>query len=228
MNLVGPAPSREGGGPTSHVRDNASVTTLLLVHGGLWEPGMDADAFWRRPGVVAALEGRGFDVLAPDRPVRAASWAAEADHLARTLPGEPVVVIAGSNGCSAAVRLALARPDAVARLLLAWPATAGDEAVDARTEVALAAAGASAETATALLAGATLRGVTDAELAGLTVPLGLLPADPPNPFHQRRTVDALAALVPGAAVLPGCTEPPRPDFAADLDRFADAVAAFGR
>lgn len=80
-------PLRErAAGPTSRVRDNATVTTLLLVHGGLWEPGMDADAFWRRPGVVAALEDRGFDVLAPDRAMWAPSWPAEADHLARAVP----------------------------------------------------------------------------------------------------------------------------------------------
>lgn len=204
------------------------MTTLLLVHGGLWEAGMDADAFWRRPGVVDALEDRGLDVLAPDRPVHAASWADEAEHLARALPTGPCTVVAGSNGCSAAVRLALARPDAVARLLLAWPATAGDPAVDARTAAALTASGAAPEVVAGLLAGATLRGVTDAALAGLTAPLGLLPAEPENPFHQRRTVDALAGLVPGATVLPGCTEPPRPDFAADLGRCADAMAAFAR
>lgn len=202
------------------------MTTLLLVHGGLWETGMDGDAFWRRPGVVAALERRGFDVLVLDRSPRAPSWPAEAEHLARALPARPVTVVAGSNGCSAAVRLALASPDAVDRLLLAWPATARDEAVDARTAAALTAAGASSDVVAALLAGETLRGATDAELAGLTPPLGLLPADPPDPFHRRRTVDALVALVPGAAVLPECTEPPRPEFAAELDRCADAIAAF--
>ncbi|WP_157574902.1 hypothetical protein [Jiangella muralis] len=47
------------------------MPTLLLVHGGLWEPGMDADAFWRRPGVVTGLERRGIDVLTSDRLVRA-------------------------------------------------------------------------------------------------------------------------------------------------------------
>jgi hypothetical protein len=44
------------------------MTTLLLVHGGLWEAGMDADRFWSQPGIVAGLEKRSFDVLAPDRP----------------------------------------------------------------------------------------------------------------------------------------------------------------
>ena len=229
---MGPVTSTEAAGPTSRFRvlvpHNVAMTTLLLVHGGLWEAGMDAGAFWYRPGVVAALERRGFDVLAPDRPARAPSWVAEADHLARQFPDRGVTVVAGSNGCSAAARLALTRPAAIERLLLAWPATAGDAEVDARDRAALAAAGASDQTVAGLLAGETLRGVTDAELSGLTLPVGLLPAEPPNPFHQQSTVDALAALIPGATVLPGCTEPPRPDFGADLERFADAVAGFAR
>lgn len=36
------------------------MTTLLLVHGGLWEEGMGAERFWRQPGIVAGLEKRGF------------------------------------------------------------------------------------------------------------------------------------------------------------------------
>jgi hypothetical protein len=55
--------------------------TVLLVQGGLWEP-VDAERFWRRPGIVAGLRERGLRVLAPDRAVRATSWRAEADHLA--------------------------------------------------------------------------------------------------------------------------------------------------
>jgi len=35
------------------------MTTLLLVHGGLWEAGMDADRFWGQPGIVAGLKKRG-------------------------------------------------------------------------------------------------------------------------------------------------------------------------
>ncbi len=113
-------------------RDDDIVTMILLVHGGLWDDGMDADRFWHKPGVVSGLERRGFDVLAPDRMPRPPHWTAEADHLLATLRDRPTAaVVAGSNGCSAAVRLALARPDLVPRLLLAWPATAGDPEVDA-------------------------------------------------------------------------------------------------
>ena len=43
------------------------MANLLLIHGGLWEEGMDAARFWRQPGIAAGLERRGFDVFAPDR-----------------------------------------------------------------------------------------------------------------------------------------------------------------
>jgi hypothetical protein len=68
------------------------MTTLLLVHGGLWEEGMDADRFWGQPGIVAGLEKRGFGVLAPDRRHQAPDWIAEASHLAAVLPRWPATV----------------------------------------------------------------------------------------------------------------------------------------
>ncbi|WP_100840290.1 alpha/beta hydrolase [Kitasatospora fiedleri] len=179
---------------------------LVLVHGGLWDEPVDAAVFWDRPGVTAGLRAAGADVLAPDRAMRAGSWAAEAEHLAAALPdGPPVVLVAGSNGCSAALRLALAAPGRVRSLVLAWPATAGDERLDALIRAAV-------PEAAGLLAGGVLRGVTDAELAGLRLPVAVLPAAPENPVHRRRTADALLALVPGAVELPGCPEPPHPAF----------------
>jgi pimeloyl-ACP methyl ester carboxylesterase len=206
------------------------MTTLLLIHGGLWEEGMDAARFWRQPGIVAALEQalehRGFGVLAPDREYRAASWASEASHLAAALPGPPVTVVAGSNGCSAAIRLAVSCPGAVSGLVLAWPATAGDPVADARDRAQLAAQGAPGEVIEALLSGRTLRGVTDGELGQLEMPVGVLPSAFVNPFHQRIAVDALLGLLPGASELPACPEPPRPEFPPYLERFADAVAGF--
>jgi pimeloyl-ACP methyl ester carboxylesterase len=202
------------------------MTTLLLIHGGLWEAGMDADRFWAQPGIVAGLEKRGFDVLAPDRRHRAPDWAAEASHLASALPGRPVIVLAGSNGCSAATRLALDFPDSVAALLLAWPATAQDPAVDAYDRRRLAELGASDDVIRALLAGQTLRGLTDEELAGLPMPVGVVPSAIANVFHQRGSVDGLLRLVPGAVELPGCTESPRPEFPPYLESFVNAVAAF--
>jgi pimeloyl-ACP methyl ester carboxylesterase len=202
------------------------MTTLLLVHGGLWEEGMGADHFWRQPGIVAALEDRGFGVLAPDRQYQAPDWSAEARHLAAAWPGLPVTVLAGSNGCSAAARLALDFPGAVASLILAWPATANDPAVDAHDRARLAGLGAPDEVIRALLDGQTLRGLTDEELAGLPIPVGVLPSALVNAFHQRHSVDALFGLLPGAAVLPACPESPRPEFPPYLESFVNAVAAF--
>lgn len=203
----------------------AELPAILLVHGGLWEP-MDAERFWVRPGIVAALRERGRTVLAPDRSTRARDWASEADHLAAALPAAPAVLVAGSNGCSAAVRLALARPSAVVSLVLAWPATAGDPRVDASTRDGLLSAGATAATLAALLTGGALRGVDDTELATLRLPVAVLPAEPENPHHARRTAAALLRIVPGAVGLPGCPEPPRAEFAGRAGTFADAVLSF--
>lgn len=68
--------------------------------------------------------------------------------------------------------------------------------------------------------GQTLRGVTDAELATLAMPVGVLPAVPGNPFHQRRTADSLGRLVPG------CPEPPRPGFESHVDGLVASIAGF--
>ena len=184
---------------------------------------MDADRFWAAPGIPVGLEREGFTVLAPNRLRRPASWDAEVEHLVPVLPGHPVSVVAGSNGCSVAVRLALAFPDRIERLLLAWPATAGDPAVNARTRSNLTELGAPDQNIRDLLDGQTLRGVTDAELATLELPTGILPSVPENPFHQRVTVDALRQLLPDSEELPGCPEPPRPDFGPHLARFLASV-----
>jgi pimeloyl-ACP methyl ester carboxylesterase len=201
------------------------MTTVVLIPGGVWQDGMTADRFWRATGVTGRLEERGFDLLVPDR-AGGPDWSAEAAHLCGLLPAGPVTVVAGSNGCSAAVRVALRAPDRVQGLVLAWPATAGDPAIDGIVRAGLTALGASTEQLNMLLAGETLRGVVDSELASLTMPIGVLPSVPENRFHQRRTADALLALLPNAGELPGCVEPPHPGFDADLDGFVDAIAGF--
>jgi hypothetical protein len=53
--------------PGSSSSTTDDMTTLLLIHGELWEEGMDAERFWRRPGIVARLKRAGFAVLAPGR-----------------------------------------------------------------------------------------------------------------------------------------------------------------
>jgi pimeloyl-ACP methyl ester carboxylesterase len=203
-----------------------AVTTLVLIHGGLWDDGMDAERLWATPGILAGLQRCGCKVLAANRPARAPSWAAEADQLAPTLSDRPVTLVAGSNGCAVAVRLALARPDRIERLLLAWPPSAGDPVVDARVRGDLAELGVSPQVIDQLLAGQTLRGVADAELATLQMSVGVLPSAPENPVHQRQTVDALLRQVRHAKELPGCPEPPHPEFPAHLERFLTAVTRF--
>jgi hypothetical protein len=200
------------------------VTTVLLIHGGLWEP-MDADRFWVRPGLVGGLREHGYDVLAPDRLPRPPTWAADVDHIASGLPAEPVVVLAGSNGCSVATLLALARPGSVRALVLAWPATANDPRVDAHTGAGILAGGGDRATVDGLLAGDTLRGVSDPDLAELRMPVAVLPSAG-SPFHLRPTADALLARIPDAVELPGCPESPRPDFAGHRAAFLTAVTGF--
>jgi pimeloyl-ACP methyl ester carboxylesterase len=209
------------------------MPTLLLIHGGLWED-IGADWFWRRPGVAAGLERLGFTVVAPDRLRRPRSWTADADHVrAAVVTGEdePLTVVGGSFGCSVAVRLALDSPDLVARIVLAWPAAISDQFTAIRFRAGLARLGASGRVLDALLGGGTLgtgtlAGATDAELGALSVPVGVIPAVPPDPFHSRGTVDALLRLLPSAVELAGCPEAPRPEFPPHLESFLASVAGF--
>jgi pimeloyl-ACP methyl ester carboxylesterase len=202
------------------------MPTLLLIHGGLWED-IGADWFWRRPGILAGFERLGFTVVAPDRLRRPASWAADAEHVLAAVPGgEPVTVVGGSFGCSVAVRLALDSPGRVARVVLAWPASLGDQFAAIRMRASLARLGAPARVLNALLGSETLPGATDAELGTIAAPVGVIPAVPPDPFHPRGTVDALLRLLPSATELPGCPEAPRPEFPPHLESFLASVAGF--
>ncbi len=200
------------------------MSTLLLVHGGLWED-LGADHFWSVPGITAGLVDRGFTVLAPDRLRRPASWSAEAAHLAASLPAEPVTVIAASNGCAAAVHLANRWPARVRAMLLGWPATAADPAVDEVYRQHLHAQGASATTVDDILAPGILRGVTAVDLIGLDMPLALLPGFDVR-SHPHQTVAEVARLLPGATVLPPVPPPVHQDFPAYLPTFLDSVTGW--
>lgn len=208
------------------------MPTVLLIHGGLWED-TDADWFWRRTGVISGLEGAGFAVVAPNRLRRASNWADEARHIATAMASgsstacdAPAMVVGGSFGCAVAVRLALDFPGLVRRLLLAWPACVGDQFVAIRARADLARLGARPGVLDALLGSGTLPSATDAELGTLAIPVGVLPAVPPNPVHPRGAAAALLRLLPSAKELPGCPEAPRPEFGAHLESFLATVGAF--
>lgn len=189
----------------------------MLIHGGLGED-MDADRFWFRPGVVSGLRAAGLLVLAPDRDTTPSSWGAAADAIAIGLRVSTSVV-AGSNGVSVAVRLALQHRPMVDRLLLLWPATCGDLEVDAAVPAA----------ASHLLAGDTLRGVTDDELVGLDVPVAVMVSDPANRVHAQQTVDRLLELIPQATrIRAGFPESPRPDFDGVCGAFITTVVPYLR
>ena len=215
---------------------------MLLVHGGLWED-IRADFFWQRTGIADGLERRGFTVIAPDRVRRAADWTAEARHIAGAAglagrnglgassgPGATrgLTVVGGSFGCSAAVRLALDFPGTVGRLVFAWPASLGDQFTTIRIRAGLSRQGARGPVLDALLGAGTLPGTTDADLGTLDIPVGVVPALPPNPLHPRSAVDALLRLLPSAVELPGCPEAPRPEFTGYREAFLDAVTGFAR
>lgn len=202
------------------------MNSLILVHGGLWDD-MTADRFWVQPGIVAGLAERGLHVLAPARPYRAPSWAEEAQALADEVPrADSVSVLAGSNGCSAAVRFALAEPGRVDALILAWPPVAGDPEVDERQRREFVERGAAGAVIDGLLAGETLRGVTDAELASLRMRTAIIPSTVDGPVHPLRTAEALCRLIPGAVRLPACPESPRPTFPPHRAAFVASVLDF--
>ncbi|MEN8239404.1 MAG: alpha/beta hydrolase [Actinomycetota bacterium] len=166
------------------------MVPVVMVPGGLFED-TDATRFWVEPGVTGALEDAGFDVLTVDRPHRPASWVEDASAVAdqiRAHGNEPVAVVTGSNGCSTAVRLALGHQGLVNRLVLCWPATASDGQVDDRYRK-LIEAEAGPGVADALLAGGTLRGVSDDELRGLN-----LPARSPPPSWRRSPASPMSMV----------------------------------
>jgi pimeloyl-ACP methyl ester carboxylesterase len=114
--------------------DRGSGPPVLLVHGGLFDP-INGQRFWELPGVVDQLVARGYRVLVPDRrysvgqtstPFDIYSWEKEATDFAAVLRAanvESASVVAGSNGCSAAIRFALASSTLVRTLVLCWPVT---------------------------------------------------------------------------------------------------------
>lgn len=194
---------------------------IALIHGGLYE-GMTPERFWNAPGVTEGLRQLGHEVSAHTRLDRPLSWHEEAGHLARLLSSDTAVV-AGSNGCVAAVRLALDFPQSVSRLVLCWPPEGGLEVPGPEVRALFEARKVPQEAWPALLGGESLRGCTDEELRGLRLPVGIIPSEPPNPYHPRSTVESLSRLIPGVVVGRGFTESPRPEFAHQKEAFVAEV-----
>lgn len=201
-----------------------SNRTVLLIHGGLYEP-MDARRFWVEPGVVEGLETRGLRVLAPDRLVGPTSWQEEAAFLANVLAKsvvEPVTAIAGSNGCSAALLLALDSPVLVKDLVLCWPVTS--TAHDPRSSLWQQICESSGEAAaSSLLGGETIRGVSDDELRSIVIPVAVMAADPENPIHRHKTVHELLHLLANCRTLPSFPETPRREFPSQVEDYVAAI-----
>ena len=113
-------------------RDDGDGLPVLLLHGGLFDS-MDGERFWWDAGVGPDIVARGYRVLTPDRrygggrtsaPFAVHDWDVEVADVTAVLNHAGVAratVIAGSNGCSAALRFALVAPLRVAGLVLCWP-----------------------------------------------------------------------------------------------------------
>jgi hypothetical protein len=99
-------------------------------------------------------------------------------------------------------------PEVVDSLVLCWPATSGDPDVDQFEQAPVE-----------MLKGGTLRGVSDAELASISVPVTIIPSQPSNRYHQATTVDRLLSVIPGATSTRGFPESPRPEFSQHRDEF---------
>ncbi len=209
----------------SRTLESMSRGPVVLIPGGLYED-MDVGRFWIEPGVVEDLDVAGFDALPVQRLRRPTSWSEDAAAVTahiRDLGSDVVAVVAGSNGCSTALRLAIASPELVSRIVLCWPATAHDGAVDEKARERIEQATGPA-TADRLLAGDTLRGVADTELRALTIPVTLVPSEPETVFHRRETVIALARLLPDVSVAAGSPESPSPEFAARRATFLQSLS----
>jgi pimeloyl-ACP methyl ester carboxylesterase len=121
-------------------RGDGEVGTILLIHGGLFDP-MTGERFWVAPGVAGDLAEAGYRVIVPDRrfspgrtstDFRALDWEVEARDLAVVLDDagvERAHVVGGSNGCWVAARLALRHPERIATLTLCWPGVASTAAI---------------------------------------------------------------------------------------------------
>lgn len=204
---------------------------IVLVAGGLYdEPPMTGERFWLESGVAGALSGRGVEFAIHERPTSPRSWAEEAEAIAATMDRhgwERAGIVAGSNGCSAALRLLVDDSERVARLMLCWPATAADPVIDELARVIITDAH-DPGVARDLLQGDPIRGVSRSELATVDRECAVYPSLPENKVHQRSTVVDLVESIPDAILVGGSPEPTDDAFDDFLDSFAAVVAAFAQ
>lgn len=199
---------------------------ILLIHGGLYEA-MSAQRFWGDPGIAGELAAREYRVCAPDRITHPRSWLEDATSVANDVPRSPRChIVAGSNGCSVAVRLALDCDVTVASVTLSWPATAGVREIDTRLEQQMRDRGVPQTVVSNMLSGDTLRGVSDSELGRLEVPMMLLPCEPPDTAHQRVTLDRLHAVAGSAVIGTGYPLPVTTSFSNQLRAYCDELEEF--
>ena len=204
---------------------------VVLVHGGLYdEPLMTGKSFWVDTDVAPMLERRKVTVLVHERPAEPRSWVEEAEALVAAIEAAGhtrVAIVAGSNGCSTALRLLIDRPDLVARTMLCWPATAGDPVVDELARIVITDAQ-DEQAANALLDGYPIRGVTSDELAAIDGEVVIYPSMPENKAHQRSTQTQLLSTIPGVILIAGSPEPFDDQFAEFREGFVNVVEAFSR
>ena len=176
------------------------------------------------------LTGRNVEVVLHERPEEPTSWTHEAEALAATIEGaghEQVALVAGSNGCSAALRLLLDRPELVAHTMLCWPATAGDPLIDDLATIIISDVHGPAA-AEGLLSGRPVRGVTPEELGTITSESVIYPSTPESQAHRRSTVMELLATIPGVMMVGGSPEPFVEEFGDSLENFVALVEAFSK
>ena len=200
---------------------------IVFVAGGFYDKDrVTAEQFWTSSGVTGRLAHR--HTVLHERPTEPWSWGEEADALTATIEAAadgPVAIIAGSNGCSAALRVTLERPELVARLMLCWPATANDEVMDGLARVIIA--DVHDETvAEQLLDGEPVRGVTRAEIATINADVAVYPCLPENKAHQRHTATDVVGAIPGAMLLRGGPDPIDTAFGDFADGLAELIDVF--
>jgi pimeloyl-ACP methyl ester carboxylesterase len=167
------------------------MTPVVLVHG--W--GGSFETTWRRPGFAALLEDAGRPVLGVDllghgdapKPHDPAAYADLTIRIEEELPAEPVDAVGFSLGALTLLRLAIRRPDAFHRLVLAG--IGGNVLEPDHSRAAQIAAG--------------LQAVRDgADLGSLDQPVRIFVQYALQPGNDLSALTAVMQRAPAAAVAP--------------------------